>query len=259
MAKMKRLLEYLKGTCELMEDSCTSRKELLEVYREVDPKLTASDFETDFVKHIINEADQTVTYTYRCYVCGIEHEKTMPIETDFVYLGNCPSEDEDVSFKLYCTAYMCRALIDQLRRQFGQEPEGARLRSKIELGADSNEVICEYDTRYPMSMAYAFMLEANPPEHWTNESRRALETMTGIKYPTGKWVPFWFECNAYFDFVKNEDDWNRVKEALKRNNYETNPLDAHASPGRKNKFGLYAEFTDEYTLRDFFNDNNMLP
>jgi len=67
----------------------------------------------------------------------------------------------------------CRAFIKQLRRQFGQEPTGARLyiRSQSHDFGSYYEVECKFDDNYEESVNYAYELEANLPEEWDDEAK----------------------------------------------------------------------------------------
>jgi hypothetical protein len=70
----------------------------------------------------------------------------------------------------------CRAYINQLRRIFGPEPEGARLSSKSfshDFG-DYREVVVYFDDSYSESIEYAFRLEGDLPEEWDEEAKREL-------------------------------------------------------------------------------------
>lgn len=70
----------------------------------------------------------------------------------------------------------CNAFIGQLRRQFGEEPEGARLSVKAfqhDYGT-YYEVVCYYDDKYTESVDYAFKLEAETPEKWDDKALMLL-------------------------------------------------------------------------------------
>jgi hypothetical protein len=62
----------------------------------------------------------------------------------------------------------CRRFIALLRKNFGQEPEGARLAVKSfphDFG-DYLEVICYFDDTLPASVEYAYHCEDNLPATW---------------------------------------------------------------------------------------------
>lgn len=70
----------------------------------------------------------------------------------------------------------CRAFIEQLRRQFGPEPEGARLLMTShphDFGA-YHEVSCSFDDGFAEAADYAFKLDHELPEYWDDEARAAL-------------------------------------------------------------------------------------
>ncbi len=163
MANMKKLAEYAKGVCPLYVDM--DYKEQTEFEKALQEE--GISLYTDFLKSEI-KADG-VHYFHACSHCNTVHELVLPIETDFVYIGQAPHDDD--RYSNYTSWLTCKALIIQLRNTFGTEPEGARLFLKTE--ADGyKEVCCEYDTRFPMSYAYAMMLEGGLPEKW---SKAALE------------------------------------------------------------------------------------
>ena len=70
----------------------------------------------------------------------------------------------------------CRAFINQLRRQFGKEPVGARLYVKAnphDFGT-YYEVACKFDSDYYEAVDYAFDLEAHLPEELDEEAKQEL-------------------------------------------------------------------------------------
>lgn len=101
------------------------------------------------------------------------HEVEHEVERDFVYLSTTPSEEED-AYKYHVSSTLCKAMIMQYRNTFGVEPEGAELKRRYEAGADAYEVVCYWDSRFPMSYAYAMMLEHNMPEHWSPAAKKFL-------------------------------------------------------------------------------------
>jgi len=69
-----------------------------------------------------------------------------------------------------------RAYIAQLRRTFGDEPDGARFSVK---GHEHDfgtylTVVCSYDPTIPASLNYAFRCESDAPEFWDEAARREL-------------------------------------------------------------------------------------
>lgn len=70
----------------------------------------------------------------------------------------------------------CLAYIQQLRRLFGEEPEGARIALKAnphDFGTYFS-VVCYYETDMPLAGDYAFRLERESPEHWDKAARKEL-------------------------------------------------------------------------------------
>jgi hypothetical protein len=70
----------------------------------------------------------------------------------------------------------CRAYIAQLRRVFGDEPDGAHLSIKSnphDFGSYLS-VICYFDERFPASVQYAFRCESESPEQWDTQARQEL-------------------------------------------------------------------------------------
>lgn len=77
----------------------------------------------------------------------------------------------------------CKAFINQLRRQFGPEPDGAKLRTKAfphDFGS-YYEVVVYYDTEIKKTIDYAFNIEANLPENWDNEAISELSNDPACK------------------------------------------------------------------------------
>lgn len=70
----------------------------------------------------------------------------------------------------------CRAWIGQLRRAFGPEPAGARLRVRAfphDFGT-YHEVCCDYDPAVEDAVAYAFKIEGELPGWWDAAAREEL-------------------------------------------------------------------------------------
>lgn len=68
------------------------------------------------------------------------------------------------------------ALIAQLRRLFGMEPDRASLRIKShehDFGIYYT-VVCCYDTDDPVAAAYAFRCDDESPLEWDDEARKSL-------------------------------------------------------------------------------------
>lgn len=70
----------------------------------------------------------------------------------------------------------CNAFIRQLRREFGDEPTGARLYVKFnphDFGS-YYEVACKFDENSQEAIEYAYNLEANLPENWDEKAKVEL-------------------------------------------------------------------------------------
>jgi hypothetical protein len=94
---------------------------------------------------------------------------------DYITLGSAPCGEDCVQLgsdnyhKLIFDE--CKRYIKQLRRQFGLEPEGAKLKIK-EFPHDFgtyHEVVCWYEEDNEIAENYAFELEGNIPEKWDGE------------------------------------------------------------------------------------------
>lgn len=105
------------------------------------------------------------------------------LATDFetVDIGPCPYEEDcaqcgiDPDFAERNTAE-CRALANQLKRQFGEPPEGAHLRVKSnphDFGS-YREVVCKTEVDDEAAMAYAYRCQENLPARWDDEARAEL-------------------------------------------------------------------------------------
>jgi hypothetical protein len=73
-----------------------------------------------------------------------------------------------------------RAYMGQLRRMFGEEPDGARLSIKShphDFGTYLT-VVCFFDPDCPAAAAYASRCDAEVPPEWDEEARRELDLNT---------------------------------------------------------------------------------
>ena len=70
------------------------------------------------------------------------------------------------------------ALINQIRRVLGHEPDGARLGIKRDPSGGYREVVCFYDTENQAAIDYAFKCESECPEKWDQEARIYLGRLT---------------------------------------------------------------------------------
>lgn len=94
-------------------------------------------------------------------------------------IGPTPS-DEDCQQVPYTDRSLawheCIAFINQLRRTFGQEPEGAHLFVKTERHEFGSyyEVNVKYDGNSLTASTYAHEIEAQTPQRWDEEARKEL-------------------------------------------------------------------------------------
>jgi hypothetical protein len=103
---------------------------------------------------------------------------------DCIDVGCAPTEEDcaQVGQPEYATQARkeCRAYIHQLRRMFGEEPEGASLSIKSnphDFGSYFS-VVCFYDPALPPSREYAFRCEGKSPREWDAEARQELAGMS---------------------------------------------------------------------------------
>jgi len=100
--------------------------------------------------------------------------------TDTVSLGCTPAEEpcEQLGphYDELHARQECRAFITQLRRVFGAEPFGARLRitSNAHDFGVYLEVECQFDADNERAAAYAYELEDRAPSKWDDAARTEL-------------------------------------------------------------------------------------
>lgn len=101
-----------------------------------------------------------------------------------IYIGsgpwNEPVEQANISGSNYERMRAeCTALIGQLRRQLGQEPEGANLYTKFNRDGDHGYygVECSFESLNQAAIDYAFKCESECPEKWDAEARRELDNV----------------------------------------------------------------------------------
>ena len=99
---------------------------------------------------------------------------------DFVNIGAVPNGEDcvQVGDENYTekSRKECRAYINQLRRVYGEEPFGARLKIKSfrhDFGSYM-EVVCEFHEEQKEAIDYAFNCE-NGVEYWDEEARKELQ------------------------------------------------------------------------------------
>ena len=73
----------------------------------------------------------------------------------------------------------CNRLRDQLRRQFGEEPDGARLAIKGNLHDFGTyyELVCYYELGLEESIAYAMKCDNEFPAYWDDVALATMATM----------------------------------------------------------------------------------
>lgn len=93
---------------------------------------------------------------------------TTPFEEDCAQVG---SEDYTHRARKECAAFR-----SQLRRLFGQEPEGASLFIKSNPHDFGNyyEVACRFDDENEAASSYAYACEGGAPARWDEEARKEL-------------------------------------------------------------------------------------
>jgi len=99
---------------------------------------------------------------------------------DYVCIGEVPAEEDCA--QLGTDGYHerakkeCRAFINQLRRMFGPEPEGARLIVKSNPHDFGNylDVQCVYDEDDEAATEYAYKCESDMPMTWDDEAKAEL-------------------------------------------------------------------------------------
>ena len=102
---------------------------------------------------------------------------------DFIYIGSAPCDEEctQVGTPGYSERAKkeCRALIAQIRRVLGNEPEeaagtGLRIKGENHEYGTYYEVVCSYDDDFPESTKYAYRCEAECPQKWDEEAKLEL-------------------------------------------------------------------------------------
>lgn len=93
----------------------------------------------------------------------------------------------------------CTAFINQLRRLFGEEPDGARLRIKSNPHDYGSyyEVTVQYDPEEAAALAYALKCEREAPEEWDDLARTELKAAAPAKAtaPVKRWIGAIPNCN----------------------------------------------------------------
>jgi hypothetical protein len=99
----------------------------------------------------------------------------------WIDIGPCPADEECEQANVSGANYErmkqeCRALIGQLRRQLGPEPEGAQLITKFNRDGDHGyyEAVCYYEPKNRAAIDYAFRCEMEMPAKWDDIARKEL-------------------------------------------------------------------------------------
>ena len=108
------------------------------------------------------------------------------MNADYIYIGATPCDEdcEPVGGNIMKMKKECRAYINQLRRVYGKEPNGAHmsLRKEEHDFGIYYEVICAYTTQD--GMTYALKLESGC-ENWDQEAR--IELLAEPKQTFDEW------------------------------------------------------------------------
>ena len=101
--------------------------------------------------------------------------------TDYLEVGPTPSGEDcqQVGTPQYDAAMArreCQQFITAIRRVCGEEPAGATLtiRSNPHDFGTYPEVAVRFNDNVETAVAYAYHVEANAPEYWSDEDRLAL-------------------------------------------------------------------------------------
>lgn len=71
----------------------------------------------------------------------------------------------------------CQAFTDQIRRQFGPEPAGAKLKVKSNAHDFGTyyDVNVEFDSNNDEAAEFAYLVEGGIPEYWDSEAKEFLK------------------------------------------------------------------------------------
>ena len=99
---------------------------------------------------------------------------------EYIEIGAAPYDENSAQIGLDNSVERntaeCRALIHQLRRELGEEPEGAFLRIKANAHdfGTYREVIVKYEDDNEAATAYAYRCEEDTPARWDDQAREEL-------------------------------------------------------------------------------------
>ena len=103
---------------------------------------------------------------------------------DYLSIGPVPANEEceqlGTNYNPSKARKECNTFIAQLRRQFGNEPDGARLSVKSnphDFGTYL-DVVCYYDDDMPESVEYAFKCEGEASPNWDDAARAELRPIS---------------------------------------------------------------------------------
>lgn len=98
---------------------------------------------------------------------------------DYLYIGECPADEECLQNDDPRSAAECRIYARQLRRQFPL----ARIRVKREPHdfGSYHTVVAEYDDGIPEEMGAAFDVEENSPLNWDLQAKFELSELLSIQ------------------------------------------------------------------------------
>lgn len=120
--------------------------------------------------------DGKTVWRFDCPLCCAVHEVEKSSTMDWVYVGEGPSEEENLH--RIPSRITASTLIGQLRRTIGKEPENARLSSRYE--GEYYTVVCYYQENDPMAYAYALMCEDRLPKKWSAKSQEIIKSAMDV-------------------------------------------------------------------------------
>ena len=161
--------ENLVGYCEHVTELIESFYPVKEVLK--DMNLTNEEGTRNYLR--TEPADNGVFYVYWCNNCKKEENEYIEAESDYLYIGECPVDENP--FPEYTSYQTCIAFLLQLTNTW-VIPKGGRLAIKTELGGGGyHMIVAHYQTMYPESLAWAMFLEGNTPEKWSPAAYKLLK------------------------------------------------------------------------------------
>lgn len=99
-------------------------------------------------------------------------------EREWIELGPVPAAENCAPITdVVKSKQECKALIGQIRRECGDEPYGAELKTRRfthNEGLTYYEVVCYYDPKNEEAEDYAFKCEEQFPEYWDAIAKKEL-------------------------------------------------------------------------------------